>query len=75
VANNNLVGIITEANFLNITASLLKRIAERRRKRKEENEKNENLKNTSKPQTIKDRKIKIEGVDSLRNVLADGEEE
>jgi CBS domain-containing protein/gamma-glutamylcysteine synthetase len=75
VANNNLVGIITEANFLNITASLLKRIAERRRKRKEQNEQNEQLKNTSKPQNIKDREIKIQGIDSLENVLAGGEEE
>ncbi len=75
VANNNLVGIITEANFLNITASLLKRIAERRRKRKEDNEKSDKTKVSSKPQTIKDREIKIQGVDSLRNVMADGEEE
>lgn len=77
VANNNLVGIITEANFLNITASLLKRIAERRRKRKEQNEineQNELLKNNSAPQII-DREVHIEGIDSLENILAGGEEE
>jgi CBS domain-containing protein/gamma-glutamylcysteine synthetase len=34
VKDGSLLGIITEANFLNITASLLKRIAERRKLRK-----------------------------------------
>lgn len=39
--NGDLVGIITEANFLNITASLLNRIAEKRKQRKKEKEANE----------------------------------
>jgi CBS domain-containing protein len=53
VSKKNLIGIITEANFLNITASMLQRIDRKRKERKESNSQNTKKENADAESLVK----------------------